>query len=611
LPFGAEIQPDRAVRFRLWAPSQSETTLVVEDGDGEAALAMSKGEGGWFELTTDQARAGSRYRYRLADGLAVPDPASRYQPDDVHGASLVVDPSSYVWQNDGWTGRPWEEVVLYEAHLGCYSPEGGFDGARRRLDHLVRLGVTALELMPIADFEGRRNWGYDGVLPFAPDSSYGTPDQLKQLIDEAHGRDLMVFLDVVYNHFGPSGNYLHRYAPGFFTDRFHTPWGQAINYAVPEGRPVRDFMIQNALYWLQEYRFDGLRFDAVHAIRDDSKPDILEEIAATVRAQVDGARHVHLVLENDDNAVRYLARGDDGRPRHYVAQWNDDFHHAAHVVATGEMRGYYEDYAPAPINALGRALAEGFVYQGEKSPHRGGAPRGQPSVSLPPTAFVSFLQNHDQVGNRAFGERLSMLVDEAALRALTTVMLLSPQIPMLFMGEEWASQRPFQFFCDFAGDLARAVREGRQREFAGLHEQAGATEDRPIPDPNAPDTFARSALDWQEGEAGEGRRHLELVRHLLALRRSAIVPRLTAVSGNSARYEVHANQALRVRWRLGDDSHLVLIANLSQRAATGLDWTLHGEILHAEPAGWSMAERIDRLPAWAVGFALDAATRPR
>jgi maltooligosyltrehalose trehalohydrolase len=599
------------VRFRFWAPAQSEVSLVVESGDREVALPMDPRDGGWFELTTDRAAAGSRYRYRFADGFAVPDPASRYQPDDVHGASQIVDPSSYLWRNDGWTGRAWEEVVLYEAHLGCYSPEGDFDGARRRLDRLVQLGVTALELMPIADFEGRRNWGYDGVLPFAPDSSYGTPGGLKRLIDEAHERDLMVFLDVVYNHFGPSGNYLHRYAPGFFTDRFHTPWGQAINYAVPEGRAVRDFMVENALYWLQEYRFDGLRLDAVHAIRDDSKPHVLEEIAATVRAQTDAARHIHLVLENDDNAERYLARDDDGRPRHYVAQWNDDFHHAAHVVATGETRGYYEDYVPAPIEALGRALAEGFVYQGEQSPHRGGAPRGQPSASLPPTAFVSFLQNHDQVGNRAFGERLAMLVDEAALRALTAVLLLSPQIPMLFMGEEWASQRPFQFFCDFAGDLARAVREGRRREFAGLHQQAGATDERPIPDPNALDTFARSSLDWHEGEGGKGRRHLQLVRHLLALRRSAIVSRLRGIPGNGARYEVHANQALRVRWQLGDDSHLTLIANLSRQPATGLDWTIGGKILHREPAGWSVVARIDRLPAWAVCFALDATTPSR
>jgi maltooligosyltrehalose trehalohydrolase len=606
LPFGAEILPDESVRFRLWAPAQANVSVVVESGDRPMALAMDLVDGGWFELTTGHATAGSRYRYRLGDGFAVPDPASRYQPDDVHGPSEVVDPFGYAWQNDRWTGHPWEEVVLYEAHLGCFSPDGSFDGARRRLDHLVALGVTALELMPIADFEGRRNWGYDGVLPFAPDSAYGTPDALKRLIDEAHGRGLMVFLDVVYNHFGPSGNYLHRYAPGFFTDRFHTPWGQAINYAVPEGRPVRDFMIHNALYWLQEYRFDGLRFDAVHAIRDDSKPDILEEIAATVHQHVDGSRHVHLVLENDDNATRYLRRNEDGRPRCYDAQWNDDFHHAAHVVATGETLGYYADYA-VPVRALGRALAEGFVYQGEASSHRGGVQRGEPSTELPPTAFVSFLQNHDQIGNRAFGERLAMLVDEPPLRALTAVMLLSPQIPMLFMGEEWASQRSFLFFCDFAGDLARAVREGRQREFAALHDQAGATSERPIPDPNAPDTFARSSLDWSEREREEGHRHLELVRHLLALRHSAIVPRLKGIAGYSGSYEVHAEQALRVRWHLGDGARLTLVANLSPVPVDIGDWRIEGEVLHSEPAAWSVPSQLRQLPSWAICFALDVA----
>ncbi len=609
LPFGAEILPDGTVRFRLWAPAQPAVTVVVARGDRAIELAMVPDGAGWFELTTDRAAADSRYCYRLADGFAVPDPASRHQPDDVHGASQIVDPYRYVWQNDGWSGRPWEEVVLYETHLGCYSPEGDFDGARRRLDHLVRLGVTAIELMPLADFEGRRNWGYDGVLPFAPDSAYGTPDALKRLIDEAHGRGLMMFLDVVYNHFGPSGNYLHRYAPDFFTDRYHTPWGQALNFVAPEGRPLRDFMIHNTLYWLQEYRFDGLRFDAVHAIRDDSQPDILEEIAATIRTRVDDGRHVHLVLENDDNATRHLRRDQEGRPCRYSAQWNDDFHHAAHVVATGETRGYYADYAQAPLEHLGRALAEGFAYQGEPSTHRHGARRGGPSAGLPPTAFVSFIQNHDQVGNRAFGERLAVLVEEAGLRALTALTLLSPQIPMLFMGEEWASERPFLFFCDFAGELAQAVREGRQREFAELHGQAGMTVEQPIPDPNAPETFVSSRLDWAEGETAKGQRHLALVGHLLELRRSVIAPLLAGTSGNSGSYEVHAEQALRVRWRLGDGSHLTLIANLSPRPTGEVDWLLPGECLYAQPADWSGAGGVQHLPPWTVCFSLEAAKK--
>jgi maltooligosyltrehalose trehalohydrolase len=598
------------VRFRLWAPAQPAVTVVVEPGDPVVELAMAPVGNGWLELTTDRAAPDSCYRYRLADGLAVPDPASRYQPNDVHGPSQVVDPCRYVWQNDGWAGRPWEEVILYETHVGCYSPEGDFDGVRRRLDHLVQLGITAIELMPIGDFDGRRNWGYDGVLPFAPDSTYGAPDALKRLIDEAHGRGLMMVLDVVYNHFGPSGNYLNCYAPEFFTERYRTPWGQAIGFAAPKGCPVRDFMIHNALYWLLEYRFDGLRLDAVHAIRDDSQPDIIEEIAAQVRTQVDGGRHVHLILENDNNATRYLKRDDEGRPRRYVAQWNDDFHHAAHVVATDEAYGYYTDYAEAPIGSLAQALAEGFVYQGQPSRHRRGTPRGEPSAGLPPTAFVSFLQNHDQVGNRAFGERLSVLVEEEGMRALTAVMALSPQIPLLFMGEEWASERPFLFFCDFSGDLARAVHDGRQREFAESHDRAGTMAARPIPDPNQPDTFACSSLDWNEGTGSKGRRHLELIRRLLALRRAVIVPRLAGMAGNSGSCEVHAKQALRVRWRLGDGARLTLIANLSPRPTGEVDWELGGELLHMQPADWSVAGHVRSLPPWAVGFALESARRP-
>jgi maltooligosyltrehalose trehalohydrolase len=599
-PFGAELLPGGAVRFRFWAPAEAAVSVIIETGGPAAELAMAPDGTGWFELVTDRAGAGTLYRYRLGDGLLVPDPASRYQPEDVHGPSQVIDPHAYCWRNCGWAGRPWEETVLYEAHLGTFSPAGGFDGMRRRLDHLVQLGVTALELMPIADFDGRRNWGYDGVLLFAPDSAYGAPDDLKRLIDEAHGRGLMMFLDVVYNHFGPSGNYLGRYAPGFFTERHRTPWGPALDYVEPAGRRLRDLVVHNALYWLVEYRFDGLRLDAVHAIHDDGRPDILEEIAAAVRTQVDADRHIHLVLENDDNAARYLMRDGTGRPRHYAAQWNDDFHHAAHVVATGEQRGYYGDYAEAPVRALARALAEGFVYQGEASRYRGGARRGEPSASLPPTAFVNFLQNHDQVGNRAFGERLSELADERALRALTVILALSPQIPLLFMGEEWASARPFLFFCDFAGDLGRAVREGRKREFTHDVTASGVGE---LPDPLAPDTFAASTLDWAERDGERGRRHLELVRHLLDVRRRVIVPLLTGIGGG-ATFEVHAERAMLIRWRLGDGSRLSLAANLSSRQIGALGWHLDGALLHSEPEGQPIGGRIDSLVPWSACFAL-------
>ncbi len=410
---------------------------------------------------------------------------SRFQPDDVHGASEVIDPSAYAWKHPGWCGRPWEDAVFYELHVGTFSPEGTYGGVADRLRYLKDLGVTAVELMPVADFPGARNWGYDGVAIFAPDSIYGRPEELKALVDAAHELEMMIFLDVVYNHFGPEGNYLHAFAKRFFNPDRHTPWGAAINFDGEDSRPVRDFFINNALYWLEEYRFDGLRFDAVHAIEDTSKPDILTELAETVHSRVDSRRHVHLVLENDKNESRYLGRDGALRPRHYVAQWNDDVHHAYHVVVTGEGGGYYKDYADRPGEHLARCLTEGFAYQGDPSPFREGEIRGEPSAGLPATAFVSFIQNHDQIGNRAFGERINMLAPAEAMRAATTILCLAPAPPMLFMGQEWASSRPFLFFCNLGPELVEPVREGRRKEFASFPEFSDPKARERIPDPNA------------------------------------------------------------------------------------------------------------------------------
>ena len=521
--FGATLLPSGEVRFRLWAPAQETVWLAFEPGAVEAGafepvafeagafeagdlVPMLRSPDGWFEAVA-ACPPGTRYRYRLADGMLVPDPASRFQPEDVHGPSAVIDPRAYVWRRTEWRGRPWRETVFYELHAGLL---GGFAGVMRELPRLRDLGVTAVELMPVNDFPGQRNWGYDGVLPYAPDSAYGTPDELKALVDAAHELGLMIFLDVVYNHFGPDGNYLHAYAPQFFRNDHHTPWGPAIDFRRQE---VRAFFTENVLMWLMDYRFDGLRFDAVHAIEDQSWVD---EMAAIVRATVEPGRHVHLVLEHHNDASHL----DPARPAHCDAQWNDDGHNALHVLLTGEDGGYYADYADHPTDKLSRCLAEGWVYQGEHCAYLG-APRGSLSARLPPTAHVLFLQNHDQIGNRALGERLTVLTEPAALEAAIALLLLSPQIPLLFMGEEVASCSPFLFFTDHGPELAEAVREGRRNEFSRFADFADPAKRKRIPDPNAPATFEAS-IPLPDPEQGPAR--LELYRRLIALRLQEIAP---------------------------------------------------------------------------------------
>jgi malto-oligosyltrehalose trehalohydrolase len=573
LPFGAETIPG-GVRFRLWAPRSGSVGLQLAD----AVLPMVREPEGWFALTTDRAIPGTRYRY-VVDGTPYPDPASRRQPDGVHEPSEVVDPAAYRWTENSWRGRPWEEIVLYEIHPGTFSRTGDFTGAIGHLDQVRRLGATAIELMPIAEFPGARDWGYDGAFLYAPSSRYGRPEDLKQLVEACHVRGLAVFLDVVYNHFGPEGNYLPAMAPDFFTQRHRTPWGAALDFSGPHSRPVRDFIIHNALYWLEEYTFDGLRLDAVHAIYDDSEPPILTELAQTVRRRIID-REVHLVLENDRNEARYLARA-GGRVTGYTAQWNDDLHHALHVLITDEHSGYYADFAARPAAHLGRALAEGFAYQGEVSPFRGGRPRGEPSAALPATGFVAFLQNHDHVGNQPFGTRLSTRSAEPLLHAGISIVLLSPQIPLLFMGEEWGSSRPFLFFCDFEPRLADAVREGRRREFAHFAEFRDASARKRLPDPTRASTFEKSRLDWQEvGRRGHVR-WLARYRRILAIRRREIMPRLRGMAGFAGTYRVLGTKSVIVEWRLGDGSRLRLIANFGAEAIAAQDIGQDGRLLYA------------------------------
>ena len=581
--FGPQLMNDR-VTFRLWAPAARDVHLILD-----RPVRMEKRDE-WFEAHVVGARAGTRYRFNIDGGLDIPDPASHFQPDDVHGPSEVID-HAHDWHCKDWTGRPWEDAVFSEVHVGTFTREGTFHAVIDRLDHLASTGITALELMPLADFPGRWNWGYDGVLPFAPDSTYGRPENLKALIDSAHARGLMVFLDVVYNHFGPEGNYLHRIAPRIFTDA-HTPWGGAIDYGNDN---VRAFAIQNALHWLDHYRFDGLRLDAVHAIVSPGEPGILRALSEAIGALATArGRHIHLVLENDDNRATLLDPQQDPPAGQYRAQWNDDYHHAWHVLLTGENAGYYRDYEDASARIV-RALREGFAYQGEPSPNRG-KPRGEPSARLPPGAFVDFIQNHDQIGNRPKGERLTALARPEPLAAALAVLLLQPSPPLLFMGEEWGATEPFPFFCDFSGDLADAVRQGRKREFAEAYARHGGAD---ISDPLAQGTRDAAVLDWDALRKPPHRERLALTRALLSVRREHILPLLPSIArGAEASID---DGVLAAQWR-ATARRLQLIANLADRAKPrpALAW--------GRPI-WGDAPPRE-LPPWSVFAAVSSSSLP-
>jgi len=594
MPFGAEVREDGTTRFRLWAPGARQVELWLEEPG--RAVGMPRDAGGWAEYVTREAPPGTRYRYRIDGNLLVPDPAARFQPGDVHGASEVVDPLAHAWTDTAWAGLPPERLVFYELHVGAFSGAGTYAGVAERLDHLVSLGVTAVELMPLADFPGRRGWGYDGVLLFAPEASYGRPEDLKTLVDAAHARGLAVFLDVVYNHFGPEGNYLHLYAPDFFNPRHQTPWGAGINYDGAGSAVVRAFMIHNALYWIEEYHLDGLRLDAVNTIADDSPRHLLVELGRAVADGPGRDRRVHLVLENGANEARYL-RPVDGPRRLYQAQWNDDVHHALHVLLTGEVGGYYGDYQP-PLPHLGRCLTEGFAFQGERSMYRDVA-RGEPCRDLPPTAFVGFLQNHDQIGNRALGERITALASPDAVRAATAVLLLSPAPPLLFMGEEWAAPGPFLFFSDLGPDLGPRVAEGRRREFARFPEFADEATRARIPDPQAESTFKRSVLDWGHASAAIHKDWLGFHQALLALRARAVAPLLAGEPVPLASWKALADTALEVAWTFPAGT-LRLVANLGAAVVPhegpSADWGRRLYALALSSPTWST------LPPWSVAF---------
>jgi maltooligosyltrehalose trehalohydrolase len=497
---------DGGVEFHVWAPFAHELVLRFEDG---RVFPMARQQDGNFH-TIVQAHGGSRYFLQVDSSRPVPDPVSRLLPEGVHGPTEIVDPNSFRWPDQGWRGLSLTDYLVYELHVGTFTPQGTFDAVIEHLDYLKKLGITVIELMPVAAFPGRRNWGYDGVSLYAVQASYGGSDGLKRLVAAAHAAGLAVMLDVVYNHLGNEGNYLRLFGP-YFTSRHQTPWGEAINYDGESCEGVRSFVIQNALYWIREYHIDGLRLDAIQTIRDDSRYHIVEEIrdrVKTLAAEV--GREVCVIAETDENDAR-LVRSKQFGGFGLDAVWSDDFHHAVHTVLTGEHDGYYQDFGDR--NQIVRALNEGFVFQGEPfkfwNARRGTKPEG---VTLP--AHVICIQNHDQVGNRAQGERLRHLVCPGARRLAATLLLLAPHTPLIFMGEEYDENAPFQFFTDY-GDpaLRKAVREGRRNEFKQFH----WTE---VPDPQDPETFARSQLHWTM--AGNENATLRWYRDLIALRKQYV-----------------------------------------------------------------------------------------
>jgi maltooligosyltrehalose trehalohydrolase len=501
-------------RFRVWGPRAKRVSVIV---DGER-FAMEREAHGWWAATVDGAHAGSRYGFLLDDDeTPVPDPRSARQPEGVHGLSELVDHTAFPWSDARWRPPTLASSVIYELHPGTFTEEGTLDAAIARLDYLRELGITHVELMPLAAAEGERGWGYDGVALYAPLEAYGGPDAVKRFVDAAHGRGLAVLIDVVYNHFGPSGNYTGKFG-GYLTDRHMTPWGGAVNFEDAGSAEVREFFIENAVMWLRDYHFDGLRVDAVHAFIDRSATHFLEQMEEEVRALSNHTgRHYVVIAESDLNDPRLVTAREAGGYG-LDAQWSDDFHHALWSVLTGETRGYYQDFAEiegaGPIAHLAKAIQEAFVYQGQYSPHRQ-RNHGKPLVALPADRFLGFIQNHDQVGNRAQGDRLSHMVDIGRAKIGAAVVLLAPFVPMLFAGEEFAASSPFQYFTDFQDkELGRLVSEGRRKEFVAF-----GWSPEEVPDPQEEETFMRSKLRWEEVCHGTHAEMLEWYRRLIALRR--------------------------------------------------------------------------------------------
>ncbi|MDC0711140.1 malto-oligosyltrehalose trehalohydrolase [Stigmatella sp. ncwal1] len=574
---GAWVEPGPKVHWRVWAPEHHQVEVVLHDAEGKPGrvLPMASEPQGYFHAVLEGAGVGVRYKLRVDGQGPFPDPWSRSQPQGVHGPSEVVV-SDFAWTDADWKGPDPEALVLYEVHVGTATPEGTFEALIPRLKAIRELGVTALELMPLASFPGTRNWGYDGVDLFAPHHTYGRPESLRRLIDAAHAQGLAVFIDAVYNHFGPDGNYLSCYSSHYFTGRHHTPWGDAVNYDGKDSAPVREMVLSNVDMWIRDYHADGLRLDAAHAIVDDGSPHLLTEICRRARAAAPG-RRVLVIAEDERNEARLLrpeAEGGVGLD----GVWADDLHHQLRRAFAGDSEGYYQDYTGSAED-IARTLRQGWFYEGQVSKNQGHA-RGTPAGNLPPRGFVHCIQNHDQVGNRAHGERLGQDVSPAAYRAMSTLLLLSPYTPLLFMGQEWNASTPFLYFTDHHAELGKLVTEGRRKEFAGFSRFEGDT----VPDPQAKETFEGSRLDWSEAEKPPHAPVRELYRELLRLR--ATEPALKGRRRGGYALQTLGADALALEFKAAGQSLLVLL-------------NLRGTLEHRLPPGaqaelllWSEASRF-------------------
>ena len=537
--------------FRVWAPRAQERVEVVLVDD-DRRVPMESEEHGWWTATVDGAGPGTDYLFALDGGEPRPDPRSMFQPRGIDGPSQVVDHSAFTWTDSAWRGIRLASAVIYELHVGTFSPDGTFDSAIERLDHLVGLGINAVELLPVVEFSGDRGWGYDGVDLFAPHHAYGGPDGLKRLVDACHDRGLAVILDVVYNHLGPAGNYLPVYGP-YFTDKYGTPWGDAVNFDGAGSDEVRAFVLDNVEMWLRDYHVDGLRLDAVHAIHDESAKHLLEEMSEHVDSlEAELGRELFLIAESDLNDPRFINPRDIGGYG-MDAQWSDELHHALHVVLTGERNGYYADFGT--YEQLARGFERSFVYAGEYSLHRDRRHGRAPLPGTPGWRFLAYIQNHDQIGNRAVGERITALVSPGRAKIAAALVLCSPFVPMLFQGEEWGASTPFQYFTDHPDpDLGKAVSEGRRSEFSYF-----GWDPEDVPDPQDEATFLRSKLDWSEPDRDPHRGFLQWHRDLIDLRRR--VPALA--DGRLDRVWCRHDEA--AEWFVLGRGDIAVVCNLAER----------------------------------------------